>query len=350
MDTSTAEILDEISDSDMQFVMDDIMGNSSFDFTDYVGKIVNGEVPFSVQDILQTIFDSLRENFMHDRKIYVYIIIIAVMGAVIANFSKLLQGKKVSEMAFYSVYILFFSVLITSYTNMAAVAKDTLSNLLDFMKVLSPAYFMSVSFSTGSMAGSVYYQTTLITITIVNYILVKFILPAIQIYFLLQLANQLSEEDMFSKLSELIRDIVNTVMKTMFGIVMGINVVQGLVVPATAQAKQSLIVKAGSAIPGIGSTISSVAGTILCAGKLVKNAVGVTGIIAVFIICVIPMLHLWISRFMYQAVVVFIQPVSDKRIIKCLGAVVETLKMQIYAVGAGVMMFVISIAIISAMT
>ena len=53
---------------------------------------------------------------------------------------------------------------------------------------------------------------------------------------------------------------------------------------------------------------------------------------------------------MYQAVVVFIQPVSDKRIIKCLGAVVETLKMQIYAVGAGVMMFVISIAIISAMT
>ena len=106
----------------------------------------------------------------------------------------------------------------------------------------------------------------------------------------------------------------------------------------------------GSAIPGIGSTISSVAGTILCAGKLVKNAVGVTGIIAVFIICVIPMLHLWISRFMYQAVVVFIQPVSDKRIIKCLGAVVETLKMQIYAVGAGVMMFVISIAIISAMT
>lgn len=350
MDDCTSEILDEISDSDMQSVMNDIMGNGTFDFCEYVGKIVNGEVPFSVQDIVNTIYNGIRDNFIHDRKIYVYIIIIAVMGAVIANFSKLLQGKKVSEMAFYSVYILFFSVLITSFNSFTAIAQDTLSNLFDFMKVLSPAYFMCMSFSTGSVAGSVYYQTTLVIITVVNCILLKIALPSIQVYFLLQLANQLSEDDMFSKLSELIHDIVSTLMKTMFGVVMGINVVQGLVVPITAQAKQSFIVKAGSAIPGIGSTISSVAGTVLCAGKLVKNAVGVTGIIALMIICAIPLLRLLLSRFMYQTVTVLIQPISDKRIIKCLGAVAETIRLQVYAVGVGCMMFVISIAIISAMS
>ena len=155
---------------------------------------------------------------------------------------------------------------------------------------------------------------------------------------------------MFSKLSELIHDIISSFMKGLFGVVMGINVIQGLVVPVAAQTRQSLIVKIGSAIPGIGSTVSSTAGTILCAGKLVKNAVGVTGIIVVLIICAVPLLKLVIGRFMYQAVTVFIQPVSDNRIIKSLGAITEALRLQIYAVGVGCLMFVISIAIISAMT
>ena len=34
MDDYTSEILDEISDSDMQGVMNDIMGNGVFDFTE----------------------------------------------------------------------------------------------------------------------------------------------------------------------------------------------------------------------------------------------------------------------------------------------------------------------------
>lgn len=350
MSADTSEILNELSDSEVQRVMDDIMGSSSFDFGDYVGKIVNGNVPFSVQDILSAIANGIADNLTHDKKTYVYIIIIAIMGAVISNFSKLLQGKKVSEMAFYSTYILFFSILVTAFFHLNNIAQETIGKLFDFMKVLSPAYFMCVSFSSGSMAGSVYYQTTLVIITLVNYMLIKLALPAIQIYFLLQLADQLSEDNMFSKLSELIHDIISSFMKGIFGVVMGINVIQGLVVPVAAQTRQSLIVKIGSAIPCIGSTVSSAAGTILCAGKLVKNAVGVTGIIVVLIICAVPLLKLVIGRFMYQAVTVLIQPVSDKRIIKCLGAITEALRLQIYAVGVGCMMFVISIAIISAMT
>ncbi len=74
----------------------------------------------------------------------------------------------------------------------------------------------------------------------------------------------------------------------MFGIIMGVNVVQGLVVPVAAEAKNSLVVKMGSAIPGIGNTVGSVASTVLSAGKLVKNAVGITGIIVVVFICLIP--------------------------------------------------------------
>lgn len=246
--------------------------------------------------------------------------------------------------------MLFFSLLLTSFIQIAGIAGDTLTQLLDFMKVLSPSYFMTMAFSQGALSSGVYYQFTLIMITLVDFVLVKFALPAIHIYFLLRIANQLSKQDMFTKMSELIHDVVKFVMKTMFGIMMGLNVIQGLVVPITSQLESSAIIKLSGAIPGVGSTISSVTSTILLAGNLVKNSVGAVGIIAVLFYCGIPLLRLVVNRFGFQFIGALIQPVSDSRITACIAAVVESMKLLTYAVFVGCMMFVVSIALISAMT
>lgn len=115
----------------------------------------------------------------------------------------------------------------------------------------------------------------------------KILLPAINVFFLLQLANELSEEEMFGKMAELVKDLVTLALKTMFGIMMGINVIQGLIVPVSAELQNSTLIKAGGAIPGVGNTISTVTNTVLVAAKLVKNAVGVAGVIAVFLLCAV---------------------------------------------------------------
>lgn len=347
---SAGAILDEISSDEVQGMMDQMLGEQSFDFSDYVGGLVQGKMPVSVSEFVQTVLAGVHDNLMQQRKMYLYLILIAVVGAVITNFSKLLQGKQVSETAFYSVYILFFSVLAAAFTDVTAIAQGILEQLLDFMKVLAPTYFMSMTFVQGAAATGVYYEFTLVMITLVDYVLVHFALPAINLYFLLQIANQLSEEEMFSKMAELIRDVVRMVMKTMFGVMMGINVIQGLILPVTAEVKNSAVVRIGGAIPGVGNTISNVASTVLSAGTLVKNAVGVAGVIAVFLICVIPLLRLVVCRFCYQIIAAVIQPISDRRVIRCFGAVTESVQMLIYAVSVGCMMFIISIVVVSAMT
>ncbi|HBA97520.1 MAG TPA: hypothetical protein DCZ23_05370, partial [Lachnospiraceae bacterium] len=255
-----------------------------------------------------------------------------------------------AETAFYMVYMLFFSVLTVSFVQISSVAAGTLQKVFDFIKIFSLAYFTCITFTYGSIAGSVFYEFTLLMMNVASYVIVNFALPAIEFYFFLRIASQISEEDMFSRLASLIKDMVNTGLKTMFGIIMGVNVVQGLVVPVAAEAKNSVIVKMGSSIPGIGNTVSNVASTVLCAGKLVKNAVGIAGIAVVIFICLIPVLKIFTSKVIYQIISAFIQPVSDKRIASCLDAAVTALKMQVYAVGTGCMMFVISIALISAMT
>lgn len=343
-------VWDEISSVDIQEMMDRMLGSSTFSFSEYVTSLMHGQLPFSIESVLRTVTDGLAANLQQEKKMYIYLILIAVIGAMLSNFTSLLQGKQVAETAFYAVYMLFFSLLLASFTRIAAIAGDTLTQLLDFMKVLSPSYFMTMAFSQGALSSGVYYQFTLVLITMVDFVLVKFALPAIHIYFLLRIANQLSKQDMFSKMSELIHDVVKFVMKTMFGIMMGLNVIQGLVVPITSQLESSAVIKLSGAIPGVGSTISSVTSTVLLAGNLVKNSVGAAGIIAVLFYCGIPLLKLAVNRFGFQLIGALVQPVSDSRITACIGALVESLKLLTYAVFVGCMMFVISIALMSAMT
>lgn len=346
----TKDVFGEISCDEIQSMMDQILGQNTFSFTDYVDQILQGKIPFSLQDTLQTILHGFAANIVQEKKIYMYLVLIALLGAVLGNFASLMQGGQVADIAFYAVYLLFFSVLLTAFANIAQIAQKTLESLFDFVRILVPSFFSAMVFSQGCAGTEVYYQFTLCMIAIVECVLVQFVLPAIHIYFLLQVANQISPQDMFSKMADLIRDVVRFVMKAMFGIMMGINVIQGMIVPLTSRLEQSAFLKMAGAIPGVGNTVSSVAGTMLCAGSLVKNAIGVAGVIAILFVCGVPLLRLYLHRFLFQLVNAVIQPVADKRIVQCISAMVETVGLLAYAVFVGCMMFVVAIALMSVMT
>ncbi len=350
MDSTGERILQEISGDDVQKMLDDMAGSHSFNLETYIGHVMNGDALFSFKDMGNEILHGISDNILHQKDMYVYLIGLAVMGALITNFSRFLQGKKVADTAFYVVYMMFFSTLTVMFTQFHGIATDILTKLLDFIKVFSVTFFMCMTFSNGGEVSAVYYEFTLLVMTVINYVLVNFIMPAIEVFFFLKIADQISEEDMFSKMASLIKDVIQMAMKMMFGVVMGVNVVQGLIVPVTSEMKNSMLVRVGSMVPGIGSTVSSVAQTVLSAGKLVKNAVGVAGIIAVVVICLFPLLKLAVNMLLYRFVSAIIQPISDKRVLRCFDAVAEAMGLQIYAVGTGCMMFVISIAMISAMT
>lgn len=346
----TEEIFDEISCNDIQMVMDQMLGQNTFSFSEYASQLMQGEIPFSFENVIRTVINGFAANIAQEKKIYIYLILIAVIGGVLGNFANLLQGGQVANTAFYAVYLIFFSVLLSAFAQISMIAQNTLEELLEFVKVLVPSYFTAMVFSQGTAGSEVYYQFTMCMITVVNYVLVRFALPAIHVYFLLQIANQISPQDMFSKMADLIYDVVKFVIKAMFGIMMGLNVIQGLIIPVTTRLEQSAVIKMTGVIPGVGSAVSSVASTMLCAGTLVKNAIGVAGVFAVLIFCGVPLFRLVIHKFLFQLTNAVIQPVADQRIVQCISAVSKAIWLLTYAVFVGCMMFVISIALMSAMT
>lgn len=61
-------------------------------------------------------------------------------------------------MTAYFIYLLMMILLFRYVTTMLSISKQNLENLREFMSVLVPGYFLSVSLAGGSVAAAVNYQ------------------------------------------------------------------------------------------------------------------------------------------------------------------------------------------------
>lgn len=339
---------DDIDYGEIQSVLDDVLQSEDrMDFKDYVNGLVSGKYTFTVGGISGKIKELVLSELTGNLRSLSKLITIAVIAAIFTNFSFSFQNSQVAETGFYVTYLLMFGVLAATFMTATSLAANTLNRIMDFMKALVPTYCMTVAFCTGATTSTMVYQGILVLITLVDVALIKIIIPLVNLYMMAVLANNLSKEDLLSKLSDLLAMVIRWSLKTLLAIVIGIGTIQSLLAPAIDQMKRNAVIKATGSIPAIGGLLSGVTETVLGAGVLLKNAVGVAGMIAVIVICAIPLLKLAIIVLIYKAGSAAIQPISDKRIINCVSASAEAASLLLQTVFVGAVLFEIAITIVA---
>ncbi len=342
---------EDIDYEGIQKVIDDIMVNENhMDFGDYVGKLMSGEETFSITNIGNQLLQSIKGEVKGNLGTFGRLISIALVAAIFTNLAIAFKNSQVSETGYYVTYLLMFSLLVSSFITASVIASTAIGKILDFMKALVPAYFMSVGFCTGSATSLVFYEAALVIISVVDLILLKIVIPMINIYLVIMLANNLSKEDMLSRLAGLFETIIKWLLKSLLAAVLGFQAIQGLIVPIADQVKRSALLKGATAIPGIGNTIGGVAETILGAGVLLKNAIGVAGLIVILVICAVPILKLVILTLIFKCGSAALQPISDKRIIECISASARSAELLLHSVFVGAVLFLLSITIVAVST
>lgn len=337
--------------SEIQGAIDDVLvSNGSFDFKSYVGNLISSGEGISAKGAISDLFTALGKEFDANRTALFKLIMIAIVAAVFTNFTNVFNNNQVGETSFYITYLLLFTTITGTFATATTVASDAISAVLSFMKALIPTYFMSIAFCSSKATTLVFYESALVLITIVDVVLVHIMIPLVNIYMVITLVNNLAKEDFLSKLAELLESIIKWSMRTLFIAVVGFNTIQGLIVPASNSVKKTLAMKFTKAIPGIGNSLNSVAETVMGAGTLIKNAIGVTGLVVIILICVIPLIKLVVTMLIYKVGVAIVQPISDKRVISCISGAANAAGLLVYVVSIAAVLFMITIAILAATT
>ena len=132
--------------------------------------------------------------------------------------------------------------------------------------------------------------------------------------------------------------------------IIGLNIIQGLLTPAIDAVKRSLVLKGGEALPIVGDAIGGAAEVVLGTAVLIKNGIGVAGMIICLVMCLVPIIQIAITSLMYQLIAALIQPVSDKRMVNCVSSVANGSKILLKIVFTTGVLFLITIAVVATTT
>ena len=199
-----------------------------------------------------------------------------------------------------------------------------------------------------SVGGLAFYESAILLIAAVQWVQRYLLLPGVQLYVLFLLLDHLSKDDRLSHLAELVRTVIEWAMKSMTAAAIGFQVIQGLILPAVDGLKNTAVSRTVSAIPGIGNLFGSVTDTVLGSAVLLKNAVGVCGMIAVLMLCLAPVCRLAFCTLIYKAMAALVQPVGDKRLNECVAAVAEGVGLLLKIMVSSSLLFFLTIAIVTA--
>ena len=199
--SANAMTLDEVDYSEIQEVLDEIMDyDNNIKFGDYVNKIVSGQEPFSIVAIAENLLEGIKAEVKANITMFAQILSIALFAAVFTNLSMAFKNNQVSETGYYITYLLLFALIMSSFVVASATASNVITKVLNFMKVLVPSYSLSIGFCSGTGSSLLYYEFALILISLAEFIIIKIVIPLINFYMIIILANNLSKEDMLSRL------------------------------------------------------------------------------------------------------------------------------------------------------
>lgn len=344
------EGLDDWSDLDRFLQQETGDAGRGITFSGLMKELLAGNGKEAGGMILSAFKDTLFREISRGSQMAGQLLALGLIGAVFANFSDIFTSSQISETGFFMTYLLAFTILAAGFADSVVIAKDVLEKQMEFLKVLIPAYFMTVAWAGGSLSSVAWYEVVLFLITAVQWLYVSMLVPVTQIYILLVMAGHITKEDMLSKLTDLLKTGVEWGTKSLIGIVLGFQVIQGLVLPYADSVHTAGVQKLLQVIPGIGQGASAVTKLMLGSGVLIKNTMGAAAVVILVLLSLVPVLKLLVLLLLYRGVAAVMQPVCDKRLVACISSVADGQKLLLGLVVSSLLLFVITIALICAGT
>ena len=336
---------DEIEDS-----LRRMFPREKISFSEVVSELMSGDIAGVGKIFVEYLSDQIFYEFRYNRENLVYMLLVALTAAVFTNFAGAFQNRQVSEISFYILYMLLITLCLTAFRIATQGLEEQLDSLLDFMRVVCPSYFLAVAFASGSVTSLFFYNVILFLIYAVEIVVVRFLLPVINVYIMVQVLGNLTGEDFLSEFAGLLQKIVSWILRTLLAGIIGINVVQGLLAPAVDTLRRSALTRTAEALPWVGNAVGGAAEVVLGTAVLIKNGIGMAGAIITVLICAVPVLRMLILAFLYRLAAALVQPVSDKRITGCISSVSEGYELLVRVIFTAGVLFLLTIAVVAAST
>lgn len=314
-----------------------------------VGEILNSAITGQVENekIIRNIWKLFGKEIVNSIASIGSIIVIIIVHSIIKSISDGLENKSISQITYYVQYILIVTLIMTSFSEVLQMVKESIQNLVGFMNILIPL-LITLMVTTGSIASASIMQPILLfIITLIGNFIKDVIIPIVLVSTALGIVSKISDRLQIDKLSKFFKSSVVWVLGVVLTLFVGIVSLEGTLSSSvdgiTAKTTKAAV---SSFIPVVGKILGDAVDTVIGCSSILKNALGVVGAIVIIAICVKPIIKLVILMTMYYLGAALCQPIADGKIIKLLDQMGDTFKLLLGILCSVSVMLIIGVTLV----
>lgn len=295
------------------------MGESfgEVDLTEMLSQAMQGKI--DNKTLYQKLLKLLGKEVSSSLKILISILVIIVIHGILKSITENLENTSISQIIYFVQYILIVTLVMSNFTEIIGIVKDTANDLVGFINVLIPL-LLTLMVYTGSIATSTVLQPIILFIcNFIGNIILNILIPIVLIIVVFSIISKISNRVQVDKISKFLKSGVVWFLGVVLTIFVGVVSLEGTLSSSvdgiTAKTAKAAV---SSVIPVVGKVLGDVVDSVLGCGVILKNAVGFIGVIVVLGICIMPIIKIGTLSIIYSLAAAVIQPVADEKIVKFL--------------------------------
>lgn len=320
-----------------------------FDISEVFNQAIKGKV--KSKGIVTAIFKLFGNEILYSFNSFAIILIIVIIHSIFKAFSENLGNSGSGKVAYYIQYLMIVSVIIQNFAIIIEDTKITINNLVGMMNTLVPI-LITLMLTTGNLVSANVVQPILFfVIGVIGNFVSSFIIPLVLIGLSLSIVSNLSDNIKIDKLSKYIKSSVVWMLGIALTVFVCLLSVEGTLSSSvdgiTAKTAKAAV---SSFIPIVGKVLGDSVDTVIGCASILKNAVGVIGIVIIIGIVLKPIIKLTIITIMYHLLAGLCEIFADKNIVKLFEQIGNTFKVLLAVLCTIAVLFIVGVTLTIKMT
>lgn len=319
------------------------------DFRQLVYKIAHNEVSFSPGELLKKLASYIFMEVVANSSLLGKLVILAIICAVLQNLTAAFEKGSTGQLTYMVTYLVMVALAIGSFTLAVNSGREVVDRMVTFMQVILPVLLTLLVAVGGFTAAAIYQPVVFISIALIATIIKNIVLPLLLFSAVLVLVSNLSSKFKVSNLAGLIRNVAMGILGAVSTIFLGVLSIQGV----AGAVGDSVVLRTAkfatdAFVPVVGGMFSDALEAIVSSSLLIKNAVGIAGVVVVLSIMIMPLLKILCIALIYKLAGAMIQPVEEGQVAGCLNDLGNSLLSVFAVVATAGLLFFFTLAIVVA--
>lgn len=352
LNTNVISELDQIDFSGLEAVVLEFQQSSNSIFSidnikDKVYSIISGDSAVSYPSVLACIFSDLIEMVLKYMPMLSIIIAIGVLSNLLNGIKSKFNEKSVGDLIHIVCFLAVVVLMIGVISNLSKTTGNSISGMVAQTNALFPILLtLMVGIGANASVG-VFQPIVAILSTYIADFFNYLIMPLFLFAFVFSIISNLSSNIKLDKFNDFISSLFKWGVGFVFTLFFAIFTIQGI----SAGSFDSVSIRTAkysikSYVPVMGGYLSDGMDLILSSTVLIKNAVGLVGVLLIIQTIISPILEVVICSLLLKLVSAVLQPLGDAKISNFLSSGSKSITMLSTSIIAIGFMYLISIGLV----